>query len=110
LPNVRATSQSSPNPAKRKTQAVKRPVAVSDDDDDEDLNHLPPAQRQAEVERRQQRLKRFKMQEIIRLEQKQKAQMEVAKQRATFIAGGQEGNPDIIDWDKDTIVGTSTKL
>lgn len=79
-------------------------------DDYSEFSHLAPAQRQAEIERLQQRMKRFKSQDDLRELQQKNARLEIAKKRAQFLAAGAEGNPGIIDWDKDTIVGTCTKL
>jgi hypothetical protein len=75
-----------------------------------DFSHLSPAERAIEEQRLQQRLKRFKGQQDDR-EMQAKAQSIVnARQRAKFLAAGAEGNPSIIDWDRDTVVGTCTKL
>lgn len=102
----------SPSPPKKRKITIPKTTNVfqSDSDEDEALSHLVPAQRAAEIARRTQRSKRFKAQEDLRSELQSRAQSEVAHQRAHFLAGGQEGNPDIIDWDKDTILGTCTKL
>jgi hypothetical protein len=64
----------------------------------------------AERERRKERSKRFKDEDDARRKKAGKAQIEAERQRALFVAAGQEGNPDIIDWDKDTIIGTSKAL
>lgn len=82
----------------------------SDEDDTAELAHLPASQRAIELERRQQRRKRFKKQDDQRLKLASKSQLDIAKTRSAFLAAGQQGNPEIIDWDKDTIVGTSSQL
>ncbi|KAI9088534.1 SAC3/GANP/Nin1/mts3/eIF-3 p25 family-domain-containing protein, partial [Phlyctochytrium arcticum] len=35
---------------------------------------------------------------------------EIAEAKEAFLKAGAEGNPDVIDWDEFTIVGTSTRL
>ena len=61
-------------------------------------------------DRLEQRRKRFKAQEDAHLHKRHRAEIESAKQRAQFLAGGAEGNPEVLDWDKDTIVGTCMSL
>eukprot|EP00842_Homolaphlyctis_polyrhiza_P000522 jgi/Hompol1/1470/HPOL_000346-RA len=60
--------------------------------------------------RREERLKRFKTDHDAEAMESYRKQQEIRKAQAAFINAGAEGNPDVIDWDEDTIVGTSTKL
>jgi hypothetical protein len=75
-----------------------------------DFSHLSPAERSVEEQRLQQRLKRFKGQQDERDKQARAQSVVNARQRAKFLAAGAEGNPGIIDWDRDTVVGTCIKL
>ncbi|KAJ3004654.1 hypothetical protein HKX48_001110, partial [Thoreauomyces humboldtii] len=80
------------------------------DDEDTSLLRLPPSQRNAELAKRQQRKGRFEgpAEEMARL--KTEKDLEVKRAQAAFLRAGAEGNPDVIDWDKFTIIGTSTDL
>ncbi|KAI9199434.1 SAC3/GANP domain protein [Polychytrium aggregatum] len=63
-----------------------------------------------EQTKREQRAKRF--QESYEQEKRQTIQNQTISKRAKMaaISAGAEGNPDVIDWDEHTIVGTSTQL
>ncbi|KAJ3025819.1 hypothetical protein HK097_006588, partial [Rhizophlyctis rosea] len=88
------------------------PLSSSDSDQEPDelLKKLPPSQRKAELSKREERAKRFKsaQDELQRSKAAQRRQSERA--RDAFLAAGAEGNPDVIDWDEYTIVGTSQTL
>ncbi|KAJ3279535.1 hypothetical protein HK104_001385 [Borealophlyctis nickersoniae] len=106
-------------PAKRRKSlylpdtALSKPIPVdssSDSDNpsaDETLKKLPPSQRQKEIEKRKERAKRFKTDDRKTRENKERENRRV---REAFLAAGAEGNPDVIDWDEYTIVGTCKKL
>ena len=59
---------------------------------------------------KQSRLKRFSDKQDLENKKRKKASAYAQKVRAAYIAAGAEGNPDVIDWDEDTVVGTCTKL
>jgi hypothetical protein len=66
-----------------------------------------------EASRLEQREKRFKSkEESLEKERaiKRKEMEVVARKRAKFLAAGADGNPEVIDWDKHTIIGTCQKL
>ncbi|KAI8906630.1 SAC3/GANP/Nin1/mts3/eIF-3 p25 family-domain-containing protein [Powellomyces hirtus] len=71
---------------------------------------LPPSQRAAELERRESRKSRFQGRDVERLRQKQETARVVKRAQEAFLAAGAEGNPDVIDWDEYTIIGTCTQL
>ncbi|KAJ3187452.1 hypothetical protein HDU85_006740 [Gaertneriomyces sp. JEL0708] len=79
------------------------------DSDDSLLSRLPPALRAAEINRRQQRALRFQSSAEI---ERQKALQSITAQKAReeFLKAGAEGNPDVVDWDEHTIIGTSQQL
>lgn len=56
------------------------------------------------------RLKRFSEKQEVESRKKKKESAHAQKVREAFIAAGAEGNPDVIDWDEDTVVGTCKKL
>lgn len=56
------------------------------------------------------RLKRFSEKQEAESRKKKKALSHAQKVREAFIAAGAEGNPDVIDWDEDTVVGTCKNL
>jgi hypothetical protein len=56
------------------------------------------------------RLKRFAERANEETKKRKKAQISAQKARQAFLLAGAEGNPDVIDWDEDTVVGTCTKL
>ncbi|KAI8911175.1 SAC3/GANP/Nin1/mts3/eIF-3 p25 family-domain-containing protein [Entophlyctis helioformis] len=79
---------------------------------DQSLAHLPPSLRAAEIERRDERLKRFKAREDEEARDRARREREVEEARRAnlrSLADGEE-NPDVADWDENTIVGTCTKL
>ncbi|KAJ3038984.1 hypothetical protein HDV00_012742 [Rhizophlyctis rosea] len=90
------------------------PALASDSDDaaepDDILKKLPPSQRNAELAKRAERAKRFKTANdaVQKVKMEKRRQSERAKE--AFLAAGAEGNPDVIDWDEYTIVGTSQDL
>ncbi|KAI8994409.1 SAC3/GANP/Nin1/mts3/eIF-3 p25 family-domain-containing protein, partial [Gaertneriomyces semiglobifer] len=62
-----------------------------------------------EINRRQQRALRFQSSAEI---ERQKALQSITAQKAReeFLKAGAEGNPDVVDWDEHTIIGTSQQL
>ena len=56
------------------------------------------------------RLKRFSEKQQVEDRKRKKDSAHAAKVREAFIAAGAEGNPDVIDWDEDTVVGTFKNL
>lgn len=105
-----AKQQANSLPKKKKAGIVLLEDMQDNEDDDSDLQFLAPALRDAELARRQRRRKRFTEQEKIRKDAETRDRKDAARQKASFIARGQEGNPDVIDWDKETIIGSCTKL
>ena len=78
---------------------------------DESLMRLPEKERMEEIIRRQKRTKRFNDDFSAELKKRQEKealirQAEITKQK--YIE--QNGNPDVVDWDIDTIVGTCQDL
>jgi len=78
---------------------------------DESLMRLPENERMEEIKRRERRAKRFNDDYSAELKKKQekeilKRQAEITKQM--YI--DQNGNPDVVDWDQDTLVGTCQDL
>jgi len=78
---------------------------------DESLKKLPEKERLEEVKRRERRAKRFN--DDYAAEMKKRQENEVLKRKAEitkqmFII--QNGNPDVVDWDQDTLVGTCQDL
>ena len=63
-----------------------------------------------EVERREQRAKRFEGASEERKRWEREQAYINRRAREEFLAAGADGNPDIIDWDVDTIVGTCQTL
>ncbi|KAJ3395362.1 hypothetical protein HDU92_006018 [Lobulomyces angularis] len=63
-----------------------------------------------EIERRNKRRERFESENGVRERTQLRQIMINKKAKEAFIAAGAEGNPDVIDWDEDTIVGTCQKL
>ena len=59
---------------------------------------------------KQSRLKRFAEKIEAESRKKKKALSHAQKVREAFIAAGAEGNPEVIDWDEDTVVGTCKNL
>ncbi|KAI8591593.1 SAC3/GANP/Nin1/mts3/eIF-3 p25 family-domain-containing protein [Geranomyces variabilis] len=82
----------------------------SDEDEDSALLRLPPSQRAAELERRALRKNRFQGRDDELQRAKADAARIARRAQEAFIAAGAEGNPDVIDWDEDTIIGTCQTL
>ncbi|KAJ1534426.1 hypothetical protein HK405_016100, partial [Cladochytrium tenue] len=76
------------------------------------LSHLPAAQRDEELRRREDRSRRFReAQEAERARQRQKKRdHHRAREAALAFAATDGGNPDVVDWDEHTIVGVATAL
>lgn len=70
-----------------------------------DINELT-----LDEEKKMQRQKRFQQEIDERERKKRVAEMVNHKARMDFLAAGSEGNPDVIDWDEYTIVGTCPTL
>ncbi|KAI8817556.1 SAC3/GANP/Nin1/mts3/eIF-3 p25 family-domain-containing protein [Fimicolochytrium jonesii] len=80
------------------------------EDDDAMLMKLPPSLRNAEIARRKARKDRFGGREAEEKRIKQEKEREVKRAQEAFLKAGAEGNPDVLDWDEFTIIGTSTQL
>ncbi|KND01324.1 uncharacterized protein SPPG_09089 [Spizellomyces punctatus DAOM BR117] len=107
IPQSPAESRQS---TKMATVTVSTSSNVSSDDEDVMLARLPPSLRKAELERRQQRKERFKAREEEERRKNLEKQREIQRAKEAFLRAGAEGNPDVIDWDEYTIVGTCTDL
>ncbi|KAJ8326029.1 hypothetical protein O5D80_005664 [Batrachochytrium dendrobatidis] len=64
----------------------------------------------AQSSRRNERLKRFQCDEESELSEQMRKKREISLAQAAFVSAGAEGNPDVIDWDEFTIIGTCQKL
>ena len=67
-------------------------------------------QMEEEMELRASRLKRFNERAEQEAKRRKSAQISANKAREAFLKAGAEGNPDVIDWDEDTVIGTCKKL
>lgn len=63
-----------------------------------------------ETEMRVARQKRFGDRAVQEAKKRKKAQVSVLKAREAFLLAGAQGNPDVIDWDEDTVIGTCKSL
>ncbi len=63
-----------------------------------------------ESEMRVARQKRFGDRADQEAKKRKKAQVSVIKAREAFLLAGAQGNPDVIDWDEDTVIGTCKSL
>ena len=63
-----------------------------------------------ETEMRVARQKRFGDRAAQEAKKRKKAQVSVLKAREAFLLAGAQGNPDVIDWDEDTVIGTCKSL
>jgi len=78
---------------------------------DESLMKLPEKERMEEIKRRERRAKRFN--DDFSAEMKKRQEKEVLKRQAEITKQmyiEQNGNPDVVDWDQDTLVGTCQDL
>jgi len=109
-PSPKSSPSSPSNQATTSNSSVFSPALKKMKITDDDVADIMPMKNEKELVKRAQREQRFNEQEAGRTARLHTQNIINKRAKDAFIAAGAEGNPDVLDWDIHTIIGTCTKL